>query len=364
MSLPVRSLTFALLVAAFVPGCRAVLGIDAERELARDDAGSDDRAQLDGDRATDVANLPIDAPVETAIDTSIDASIDADDDATTPLADDAAAAPATSLEWANWPIPPESPADTQYTVRGDVVFDSKTGLTWEFADRIQLTYDAAAESCAALRKGGASDWRVPTWIELLSIVDWSRRGPTLSPYAFGYVRGWSYWSRTTRLVERRVMIDFADGYIFFTVDPTFRASIRCVRGGAPFVHDPAAGAPAGRYATTAATARDRKTGLLWQRGHAGGRLGYEAAVGYCANLSLDGVSGFRLPHIREILSIIDVDGDVAPIWDHSTFGTDAPRSFWSSTVHAREPQYRWGVTVTELGLVTSAAELGVRCVRD
>ena len=68
--------------------------------------------------------------------------------------------------------------------------DDVSGLTWQAQPSATIVSLAdAMEQC----KGA---WRMPTWIELSSLVDWGRKGPSLDPVAFPGQPGPAYWSRT------------------------------------------------------------------------------------------------------------------------------------------------------------------------
>jgi hypothetical protein len=53
---------------------------------------------------------------------------------------------------------------------------------------------------------------------------------------------------------------------------------------------------------------DNITGLQWERAHHSNRIGYEAAEAYCESLSLEGFDDWRIPTIKELISISDWNG--------------------------------------------------------
>jgi|HubBroStandDraft_6_1064221.scaffolds.fasta_scaffold799472_1 hypothetical protein len=57
--------------------------------------------------------------------------------------------------------------------QGDVTIkDQKTGLTWQRSANAQAAdFDDAARYCSALQLGGATNWRVSSYKELLTLVD-------------------------------------------------------------------------------------------------------------------------------------------------------------------------------------------------
>jgi len=99
--------------------------------------------------------------------------------------------------WAEWPVPATtSPAG--YIDNGDgTVTDSTTGLMWEKTTApTDMTQPAAVTYCATMATtGGHSDWRLPSKIELVSIVDYGRSKPSINPIFIG-PPATSYWSST------------------------------------------------------------------------------------------------------------------------------------------------------------------------
>lgn len=81
----------------------------------------------------------------------------------------------------------------------DVVIDKVTGLMWQSAvdKRGAITWVDGDAYCAHLTAGGHSDWRLPTEIELLSIVDYTKSEPAIDTDAFGLTPSASFWSSST-----------------------------------------------------------------------------------------------------------------------------------------------------------------------
>jgi hypothetical protein len=95
-----------------------------------------------------------------------------------------------------------------------------------------------------------------------------------------------------------------------------------------------ASAPAGRYTATAGQVTDARTGLTWQQTASSSNGGDAAA--YCAALDLNG-TGWRLPTIKELLTIVD-DTRAKPAID-PIFACGPNEVDISSTVLARLAQY-------------------------
>lgn len=88
-----------------------------------------------------------------------------------------------------------------------------------------------------------------------------------------------------------------------------------------------ADAPAGRYEVTAGTAKDTKTGLVWQIAHSAPMVRADAAA-YCQSLTTNG-TGWRVPSGRELLSLTDLSGGPIAI-DAKTFPTATAERYWTT----------------------------------
>jgi hypothetical protein len=78
------------------------------------------------------------------------------------------------------------------------VTDKNTGLMWQREDDgTTRTWTDAGNYCENLPLDGYTDWRLPTYFELLTIVDYGRSNPTIDPLAFPDTNLSSYWSSTT-----------------------------------------------------------------------------------------------------------------------------------------------------------------------
>lgn len=94
--------------------------------------------------------------------------------------------------------------------------------------------------------------------------------------------------------------------------------------------DPPASA-VGPYHPEEETVMDRGTTLQWQRGDDGVARSWPEAIGYCDRLVLAGHHDWRLPHIRELKSIVDL-GRYAPAADQAFTCQSSP--YWSATTVA------------------------------
>lgn len=121
------------------------------------------------------------------------------------------------------------------------VLDRETGLVWERTPGTlpgtatpAVTWDVA-RTCIGKNVGARKGWRLPSILELTSLVDPSVPfpGPALPPgHPFTNVQQAFYWSATT-LADQSAFawsVDFSDGGVSALTKTTARL-VWCVRGG-------------------------------------------------------------------------------------------------------------------------------------
>jgi hypothetical protein len=124
--------------------------------------------------------------------------------------------------------------------------------------------------------------------------------------------------------------------------------------------------PAGpRFHIEGDTVLDRTTGLMWSRESVpGGTMKWAPAQEACKALKLGGQSDWRLPTIRELLTLVDYDRH-DPAIDTDAFKCES-NYYWTSTpLHSSPGVYAWGVSFGLGHADWSAQDYGtyVRAVR-
>jgi hypothetical protein len=135
---------------------------------------------------------------------------------------------ALDRSWALWPMP----EDSALVVGPDTVLDPVTGLAWSRAPVAFARRLGAAELCAASRLGGFADWRLPSRVELVSLLDYARSGSAL-PSAFLQPDAGSTWTSGARLSSQAnfrdaLAIDLSSGVFGWERETDFNW-VRCVR---------------------------------------------------------------------------------------------------------------------------------------
>jgi hypothetical protein len=180
-----------------------------------DDGGGDASDAAD---AYDAADSPDDgAPPDAPFDADADAGADAGADA------DSSADSAITREWALWIMPNAAeaglPNPAQYQVGASTTTDLVTGLVWKNQVAAAQSLSSAAASCGA-------GFRVPTRIELISLID-DTRSPAIDPVFAATPAEW-FW--TTSLVIGSTTQTWSVSFDKGEVSPSeYATRVRCVK---------------------------------------------------------------------------------------------------------------------------------------
>jgi hypothetical protein len=251
-------------------------------------------------------------------------------------------------EWARWPVPPEAPTNYVDDNADGTVTDGITGLLWQQVVPAG-TFDWADETayCAGLSLGGRTGWRLPTAIELLSIVDSSRTYPAVNPMHFPNTPAKLFWTSTPCASYSGSVwyVDFVYGMSDFDTAAQLY-SARCTWTGSPPAQVTGLGAPAGQYTISADTVKDERTGLIWQRAVPAQLDNWISIQGHCESLDLGGfASGWRLPTKKELETLVDFRApNSGTTIDATAFPNTPAEFFWTSTPCAgTTPNQAWFV---------------------
>ena len=257
------------------------------------------------------------------------------------------------------------------------VTDNVTGLMWQQADdnatynwfeasgTTDTTYNpgGAVNVCGSLNVGMYNDWRLPTRLELVTILHLGQVSPAIDA-VFTDTESDYYWTADTAAFnsDNAWTVRFQDGFIwsYAKSGATVSGYVRCVREGpVPIVN---------RYADNGnGTVTDIGSGLVWQQNDSGAKLNWEDALTYCEALVIDNISDWKLPDAKELESIVDLTRN-NPSIDPLFLNTQS-ENYWSSTPAAGvvenqswETSFDTGNVVQSLGRIDPTLNY-VRCVR-
>jgi hypothetical protein len=212
----VALVVFLLASGAAAAACDSIAGIGDFHEVACEpceDAGLDSSPGPIVDDASDASqDAGIDATVDAA-DAAVDTGTDASDDGNgyTP----SEAGPSVDFRWARWIMPnvaiTSDAATPSYSARSDGgAKDLVTGLQWGNMTTGVTSIASATTACAP-------PWRLPTRIELVSILDTSQTGAVLANPQFSTLQAVRYWTSSVTPAGRSWVVDFGVGTITASV---------------------------------------------------------------------------------------------------------------------------------------------------
>ncbi|MBF0379328.1 MAG: DUF1566 domain-containing protein [Desulfamplus sp.] len=219
-----------------------------------------------------------------------------------------------------------------------MVKDNVTGLIWENNSH-QSTWNDAPNVIAQLNTakfGGYSDWRMPTLLELSTIIDYSVPFPGLTINTSYFKDAYSafYWSSSASAHN----ISYAWGVNFgnrsdYSSNKGNYGYLRAVRAGQSVI-----GSLDNLTINGDGTVSDSATGLMWQQDTGktvtgGTTMVWKDALSYCENLNLGGYTDWRLPTAKELRSIADYTV-YSPVIDTSVFRDTFMSFYWSSSTCA------------------------------
>jgi hypothetical protein len=291
-------------------------------------------------------------------------------------------------EWARWSFDASPTYASGGTAQLPTVTDSVTGLVWQQSPIMAggspgaFLWTDAMNQCAALGTG----WHLPTRIEALSIVDYSRFNPAVDSAAFPMIPAESFWTSSPAAGEwgnaanppaEVWVVDYYKGYAqtysLGTPAPCtnggFCLFVLCVQTNctpSPAAPEPTT-APPDLYSVSTNTVTDRRTGLTWQRNvDSTQHLSQQGASLYCS--TYQGTHElWRLPTIDEINTLVDVGVTSGPMIDQTAFPGTPIGKYWTSTPDAANAPDLWGMDFGSgfaNGVPPTATSLFTRCVHN
>jgi len=238
---------------------------------------------------------------------------------------------------------------------------------------VMVPWDDSFTRCAALREEGYSDWRVPSTHLLYSLVDPSRTsGAMINQTLFPRTPAAAFWSReqNAQTASTAWGVLFDKGQALCAAKTALRY-VRCVRGGTELEQ-----AAFQRDDRDEPTVQDLRTGLIWMGCTAGTtgqdchgvelRLLQLGARAFCASLNWAGQTGWRLPMIFELHSLVALNAWYPAVDNTQFLGFRQGTETWSgtprtpgSTVEAYIVDFNYGVVRSQLSAFTRP----FRCVK-
>jgi len=261
-------------------------------------------------------------------------------------------------EKANWLLSANSPT---YNLTSGVATDTRTGLRWQRV--ISTTGSAnladAKTYCANLNLEGLT-WRVPTYMELNSVVDWTKYEPSIDTTVFSNTPSSGYFYTSTLKSgdpERMTVLSVTYGITGedSSTAPYSHWYVRCVNDSNIV--------PVCGYNVKYDVVYDKATHLLWQRGVAPSTYPNATAASYCSTVSLMGIdSGWRVPTATEVQSLVD-NRFVNPAIDTAAFTPNKYDKYYCSSTFDHYGNY-FGVYFSPTPPPYGDGTYYLKCVHD
>jgi len=251
------------------------------------------------------------------------------------------------------------PNQATYKLNTDqTVIDNITKLTWEgVVYPSKITQSEAASYCAGLDNSNGP-WRLPTLLELISLVDYTVPSGPMINATFPSRPAEKFWtsSRAACGAPQGWWVDFGSGGAHpFDDSANALYRVRCVRG--------ALNCPSTRYSSPGdGTVHDATTGLTWWRTvEIAQYLTWSDATTFCPTTL---GTGWRLPSVAELETIVDLTRQ-DPAIDGNIFPDTPDAYFWTSAPQASAPSNSWYVSFVHghVDPLSISEKRWVRCVR-
>jgi hypothetical protein len=236
------------------------------------------------------------------------------------------------------------------------VLDNVTCLTWQKAESPSDTITNNQAYCDGLNTSstdGYSDWRMPTRVEIASIVDRTKTNTAINAVftkeASGYDRTFSLWYETIAGIKNSTfgwVYNMGSGLTSNAYAQTSPAMVRCVRGnGTGETLMEQAVEPPNHYTIANGEVTDNYTGLIWQQVYSASTMAWSAAASYCSSLGLNG-NTWRVPSLNELSTLVN-EAVVSPAVNRTAFpnvvSCGTTTWFLASEAYAGNSTYYWGI---------------------
>ena len=266
------------------------------------------------------------------------------------------------------------PHPQSYEATDELVLDEVTRLVWQRelnegpGEAGGFTWQQAVDHCSALEQGDYDDFRLPTRLELVSIVDPTTKDPAINSFAFPDTAPSPYWTASSVAsdAEQAYRLDFHLGDTSSSSKDA-ELSVRCVRDH----QQPPLPPPDERFRVEGGTVLDRMTGLRWERtptfvaSQPTAELSsFARAVSYCGALVINGNASFRVPSVNELQTLVDETNPELTI-DPDVFPGAVADDYWSTSLRSEDAASAWFVRFSDgfSGTSSLTKPKFVRCVR-
>lgn len=265
-------------------------------------------------------------------------------------------------------------------VNGSIVKEDQSNLYWQDERIVQSTKRRFADAqsyCETLTIEEIDSWRLPTYNELLTLVDYGRDHPAIDPI-FSHTNDEFYWVETKysggeslyRWVVsfERGVVDYAHGA--YPSHFTTEHNVRCVSD--EFTKKRVTQR---NFSKDGDVVTDHNNRLLWEDSLTSKITNYHYSEidAHCENLTLGEFTGWRVPTVKELISLVNIE-EHDPAIDDTFVSTAYDKGYWTSVAQSNgtasgSNEFKWNLSfkageVRRGGSTSESFNKYVRCVKD
>ena len=261
-------------------------------------------------------------------------------------------------------------------VSGNIVKEEQSNLYWQDNLEAKTTIKKFADAqsyCSLLTLDEIDSWRLPTYQELLTLVDYKKETPSIYD-EFSNTNSKEYWTQSKRDATPelyRWTIQFKRGLVHFQTGAypaqySTKHNVRCVSDTLSNKRTKERDFTRNQEVVT-----DNIHNLLWQdtRETKTTKRSFENSDAYCDNLSLAQYnSGWRVPTTKELASLINISNN-SPAIANIFVNTAYNDAYWTNDQQAKLESSQWNINFKD-GIINLSGKNHasfnqyVRCVRD
>lgn len=232
------------------------------------------------------------------------------------------------------------------------VIDTITGLMWQQNDGGEMTIDQARIYCDTLTLGNYSNWRLPNAKEAYSILNHQNLNPSIDTTLFTKTLADYWWTSDRQWNDtNKIWCTNAGGGVgnhprteTISAGGSKRFHVRAVRDlNAPISYPQ-------QFYVQNSIVTDSLHGLSWQATISSDSISWEEALQYAESSNYGGFNDWRLPNIKELQTLTQVDLS-NPCLSASLFNGISVAPFWSSTTLINQSGKAW-IMDSKFGITT------------